>query len=305
MKRTRSLSVINHVDSFENIVEKISKSTPNPQKRVNLKTNQDVINFTTTFKPIDTKKKQLLLKSADSKVEIIAPRNASSPADYFLLQFNEKFLDALIEYNSSIHNLKNLPSLFSRTENSRAFPDIQQAKRDFVISFYATKLYIQHKPEQTLAENFKSGSSINVPEFPQFSMSRATFDKMNANFLIPMSLVHYLNENMMSLVRTGRVVVLDEKHKTCSKAYNNGGHARWAKKKYGHWFTESAVLGPKTGLPIIITLMPLTNVDPKNVEDEPYNNVPNSKLVEEAYKGMEPESILLTDGYYPDMNVRK
>lgn len=276
MKRTRSLSLINHTDSFENIVQKLAESIPSTSKRVNLKTNQDVINFTTTFKPIDTKKKQLLLKSAESKVEVIAPRNASSPAHFFLLQFNNEFLDKLIENNSSSHNLKNLPSIFSRTESSRAFPDIQQAKRDFVISYYATKLYIQHKPEQTLRENFKSGSSINIPEFNQFSMSRATFEMMSANFLIPMALVNNLNENMNSLVTTGRVVVLDEKHKSCSKSYNNGGHARWAKKKYGHWFTESAVLGPKTGLPIIIALMPLTNVDPKNVEDEPYNNVPNS-----------------------------
>lgn len=223
----------------------------------------------------------------------------------FFSLLTTEFLDELITYNSNSNNLKYLPPLFSKTESSRAYPNIQQAKRDFVIKFYATKLFIQHKPALKLRDNFKSGVSIEVPGYEQHSMSYDIFEKMNSNFFIPIALVKNLNNILSSLVKTGRIVVLDEKQKDCSKGYTHGGHARWAKKKTGHWITESSVLGPTTSLPIINLLMPLTKVNEITVEDEPYNNVPNSELVKETYQHMNKESILITDGYYPDMNVRR
>jgi hypothetical protein len=303
-KRTR-LSNRATSTSFEQIISDIIESTPKKKQRINLKTTQDVINFNTTFKPIDTKKIELIMKSPNRKVELSLSRNVETLADIFFSMLTEEFLDKLIEYNSNTSNLKYLPSIFSKFESTRTYPDIQQSKRNFVIAFYATKLYIQHKPALNLRDNFKSGKSIEVPGFEQYLMSYDIFEKMNSNFLIPIALVKELNNILSSLVKTGRIVVLDEKQKDCSKSYTFGGHARWAKKKTGHWITESAVLGPTTELPILNLLMPLTKVKERDVEDEPYNNVPNSELVKEAYKFMEKDSILLTDGYYPDMNVRR
>jgi hypothetical protein len=245
------------------------------------------------------------MKSPDSKVEIVNAKRVNSPSDIFFSMLDDELLDKIIEYNSTTDKLKNLPPIFSKNEPTRTFPDIQQAKREFVIIFYATKLYIQHNPQQKLVDNFKVGTSIEVPNFKHHSMSFKIFEKMNSNFFIPIALVKLLNEKLSSLVKTGRIVCMDEKQKECTDAFQHGGHARWAKKKYGHWITESAVLGPTTELPIIILLMPITKVDRLNVEDEPFNDVPNSELVEEVYDHMENESILLTDGYYPDMNVRR
>lgn len=301
----RSRSSHQPTQSFENIIENIIESTPIKKKRINLKTTQDTINFNTTFKPIDTKKLELKLKSPDSQVQLTHSKRINSLADIFFSMLNDDLLDKIIEYNSTPSNLKNLPAIFSKSESTRRIPDVQQAKRDLAITFYATKLYIQHNPANNLVDNFTVGSSIEVPNFEIYSMSLATFEKMNSNFFIPIALVKDLNVNLASPIKTGRIVCLDEKHKECTQEYANGGHARWAKKKYGHWITESAITGPKTGLPIIQLLMPITSVIESNVEDEPYNKVPNSELVKEAYENMQEDSILLADGYYPDMNVRR
>lgn len=305
-KRTRRSNQPIFTDSFELIIDDIVDSLEPKKKRANLKTNQDVINFNSTFKPLDTKKFEIKLKSPDLKVELTNnERIVDSPADIFFKMLTEELLDELIEYNSTPSNLKYLPPLFSKDKPTRTYPDIQQAKRNFVIQFYATKLYIQHKPSPKLVDSFNVGVSVEVPNYEEYSMSFHIFEKMNNNFLFPISLVKHLNKNLSSLVKTGRIVVLDEKHKQCSKKFNEGGHARWAKKKYGHWISESAVLGPTTGLPIMNLLMPLTKVPRLEVDDEPYNDLPNSELVKETYEIMEDESILLTDGYYPDMNVRR
>lgn len=293
------------INSFEETIQNIIESTPNKRKRINMKTNQDVINFTTTFKPIDVKKLELKMKSLNLKTELLKANSNNSLSDIFFSMLDEELLDKIIEYNSTPQNIKNLPTLFSKNESTRNIPNIQQAKRDFVIIFYATKLYIQQNPKKNLVDNFNIGSSIEVPDFEIHSMSFKTFEKMNRNFIIPIALVKELNENMASLIKTGRIVCLDEKHKGCSNQYQHGGHARWAKKKYGHWITESAIDGPTTGLPILQLLMPLTKVDRLSVEDEPYNDLPNSELVKETYKYMDEGSILITDGYYPDMNVRR
>jgi hypothetical protein len=305
-KRTRhSYQPTSTTLSFEETIQNIKESLPSKKKRISLKTNQDTINFNTTFKPIDNKKLELKMKSPDMQVELTNPIRINSLSNIFFSMMNNDFLDKIIEYNSTPENLKNLPSVFSKNESTRNIPDIQQAKRDFVIKFYATKLYIQHDPKNTLVANFNVKSSIEVRNFEVHSMSFNIFEKMNRNFFIPIALVKDLNENMASLVKTGRIVCLDEKQKECSHEYHHGGHARWAKKKYGHWITQSAVLGPTTGLPIMQLLIPLTKVDRLNVDDEPYNDVPNSELVKETYEHMEEGSILLTDGYYPDMNVRR
>ena len=270
--------------SFEETIQNIIKNTPNKKKRISLKTTQDTINFNTTFKPIDNKKKELKMKSPDLKVELLKANRTNSLSDIFFSMLDIELLDKIIEYNATPQNLKNLPAIFSKKESTRDIPNVQQAKRDFVIIFYATKLYIQQNPEKNLVDNFNVGSSIEVPNFEIHSMSFKIFEKMNRNFFIPIAIVKDLNENLASLIKTGRIVCLDEKQKECKSEYK---HARWAKKKYGHWITESAVIGPLTGLPIIQLLMPLTKVDRLNVEDEPYNDVPNAELVKETYEHME------------------
>jgi hypothetical protein len=51
--------------------------------------------------------------------------------------------------------------------------------------------------------------------------------------------------------------------------------------------------------------MPTTTVDNLNVEDEPYNNKLVSELLEDAYTNVHDESILVADGYYPDVAGRR
>lgn len=156
-------------------------ATPKKKKRDTVFT-QDIIDFTTTFKPMNKKKIELKMKNEDSKVVIIPPTRNASLSALFLSIFTKEFLDELIEYHSN--NLENLPAIFSKNNNTRTYPDIQQAKRDFIIQFYATKLYILSDPKYTLLENFNSGTSIVVPGYEDYAMSFAIFEKMNVHFTI-------------------------------------------------------------------------------------------------------------------------
>jgi hypothetical protein len=275
-------------------------TTPTKKKR-DLDFTQETIDFTTTFKPINIKKTELKMKSADSKVEILPLSRDHSISALFFSIFDDEFLDQLIEYN--LTKKDKLPPIFLKNENTRTFPDIQQAKRNFIIQFYATKLFILSKPENTLRENFKSKTSIEVPGYEDYAMSYEVFEKMNVHFTIPIGLVDSLNIRLSKLIaHTGRIVCFDEKHKSCKE---NHYHARWAKGKQGHWISESSILGPATGLPYIIRLMPTTTVDERNAEDEPYNNKLVSELIEDAYTDISNDSILVADGYYPDRTGRK
>lgn len=299
-KRLLESQRFNYIDSFEKAMQDHIAATPKKKKRDTVFT-QDIIDFTTTFKPMNKKKIELKMKNEDSKVVIIPPTRNASLSALFLSIFTKEFLDELIEYHSN--NLENLPAIFSKNNNTRTYPDIQQAKRDFIIQFYATKLYILSDPKYTLLENFNSGTSIVVPGYEDYAMSFAIFEKMNVHFTIPIALVDSLNARLASFIsHTGRLVRFDEKHKECQE---NHMHARWAKGKTGHWVCESSILGPTTGLPYIIRLMPTTSVDNRNVEDEPYNNKPVSKLIEHAYSEVSDDSILVADGYYPDKSGRK
>jgi hypothetical protein len=272
-------------------------------KKTKLDFSQETIDFTTTFKPIDTKKIELKLKSVDSKVNIISQSRTSSLSDLFFTIFDDAFLDQLIEYNSSPANLINLPSIFSKTQNSRTYPNIQQSKRNFIIQFYALKLFILSDPKNTLRENFQRGKSIEVPGYEKFSMSFDIFEKMHVHFIIPIALVDSLNARFASFIsHTGRILCFDEKHKNCQETHK---HARWEKGKHGHWVCESSILGPTTGLPYVIRLMPTTYLDSRNVEDEPYNNKKVSELIEQAYNDIDKDTILVADGYYPDRVGRK
>jgi len=301
-KRTRSLSQNSPTDSFETIVENHVNYRP-ARVIAKRKTSQDVINFNTTFKPIDNKKFQLYMKNLNIKVQFQAIRSLNNLSDIFYKIMDDELIDKIIEYNSSQNNLKHLPTIFSKTENTRTYPDIKQAKRNCLLTFYGIKLYIQHNPAKTLRENFADRDSIIIPNFEEFKMCFDYFEKMNSHFFIPIALVKVLNDKLNSLVEsTGRIVCMDEKHKKC---HQNHLHARYAKKKPRHWITESAILGPTTGLPYMIQLMPTTTIDRMNAQDEPFNNKPVAELVEEAYSVLDDNTILLTDGYYPDMNGRR
>lgn len=290
----------NYTDSFETIMQGYINATPTKKKK-DSDFSQEKIDFTTTFKPINTKKIELKLKSPDSKVEIIPPNRNPSLSDLFFSIFDNEFLDQLIKYN--LTNLGNLPPIFSKNNNTRTYPDIQQAKRKFIIQFYATKLYILSDPKNTLKENFNVGKSIEVPGYEEYAMSFDIFEKMNVHFTIPIALIDSLNTRLGALISdTGRIVCFDEKHKECR---DNHYHARWAKNKYGHWISESSILAPTTGLPYIIRLMPTTSIDNRNVEDEPYNNKLVSELIEDAYTDVNDHSILVADGYYPDRLGRR
>jgi hypothetical protein len=301
-KRVLDSTQPNYTDSFEKIMQDHVAATPTKKKR-NTDFTQDTIDFTTTFKPLNVKKTEIKMKSIESKVIVIPKSRDYSLNALFRSFFDDEFLDELIEYNSKGKKLQDLPPIFSKKENTRAYPNIQQSKRNFVLQFYALKLFILSKPEPTLRENFKSGASIEVPNYEAYSMSYTIFEKMNVHFTIPIELIESLNIRLTQAINhTGRILCFDEKHKACQ---DNHYHARWAKGKYGHWISESSILGPKTGLPYIVRLMPTTSVDNRNYENEPYNNKLVSELIEDAYNNVSQESILVADGYYPDRMGRK
>jgi hypothetical protein len=289
-----------YTDSFEKIIQDFTKNT-SPNKKQNIDFSQDKINFRTTFKPIDKKKIELKMKSSDSKVVLLPKNRNYSLSSLFFSIFDDEFLDQLIEYNSI--DPQHLPKVFSKYHNTRDYPNIQQTKRNLVKQFYATKLFIFSNPTLTLKDNFNSGYSIKIPNYEQYSMSFSTYEKMNVHFVIPISLVGSLNIRLSQPIsHTGRIVCFDEKHKVCQ---DNHYHARWAKGKYGHWISEVSILGPTTGLPYMLRLMPTTKVDNRNMNEEPYNNKFVSELIEDSYTNVHNESILVADGYYPDLTGRK
>lgn len=124
------------------------------------------------------------------------------------------------------------------------------------------------------------------------------FESINNHFRFPIQLVDKLNERFASMIEdTGRIICTDEKHREVQIGWK---HSRFAKNKNGHWITQTALLGPNTALPILTLLQPTTNVTPLKFKDEPYNNVPVSQLLKNAFKVTTNHTIHVADSYYPD-----
>jgi hypothetical protein len=81
-KRSRHSSQATPIRSFEETIQNIIEYTPMKKRRINLKTTQDAINFT-TFNVINNKKRELRLNSPDMKVELLRPNRESSVSDIF------------------------------------------------------------------------------------------------------------------------------------------------------------------------------------------------------------------------------
>lgn len=67
------------------------------------------------------------------------------------------------------------------------------------------------------------------------------------------------------MIKTGRYVVLDEKHKGVIKFSTL--QDPWKDPEWGNWNTnpELSSIGPKTGVPIVNCLLLLTSIPPHNV----------------------------------------
>jgi len=66
-------------------------------------------------------------------------------------------------------------------------------------------------------------------------------------------------------------------------------------------FFNLQVLAPKSFLPFVRKLIPITSVSRFEVSDEPYNNLRNSDMLLEGMKGSEKRSITVFDSHYMDL----
>lgn len=153
---------------------------------------------------------------------------------------------------------------------------------------------ITASPAPKLEENFP----IETEGFPDFKMGFNEFSAINSHFRFPIQLVKALNQRFADMIDdTGRVVCTDEKHRKVQIGWK---HARFAKNKNGHWITQTALLGPTTALPILTLLQPTTSVSNLKFKNEPYNNIPVSEQLINAFEVTSNHSIHIADSYYPD-----
>jgi hypothetical protein len=266
------------------------------------KVTQDEIDYP-TFRKVDMGLNYLKMYGPDYELtEMLLPKRRNNLSDLFFSQLSYDIIDALIE--DVVRRYPNgLPAIFYRKEETRHTKDPAQAKRNMLIHYWAIRLWIGTIPKHRQLKDLFPNSRLVIPGYEDWSMSYPVFNSMHIHFTFPCSLVPLLNDQMRRWVkRTPRVVVTDEKQKKCPQ---DSPLARYAKKIDGHWTTEVAVCGPDSGLPYVMTLIPITSVKEENdVDDLPFNNLSLRDIMEEAFEGVDDISIMLTDCYYSDSSYR-
>jgi hypothetical protein len=153
------------------------------------------------------------------------------------------------------------------------------------------------------APKLRNNWPINYKDSELF-LGKNIFQKMIAHMMIRLDMVKDVNERLGKYVKSGRHVSLDEKHKGCQK---DQYLSRWVHGKdpnWGHWITELTTIAPKSGMPILLKLMPLTSTEPKNVTIEPYNNFNLIEVHQELSTHIREGTLIVEDAYYLDDNSR-
>lgn len=247
------------------------------------------------FKEIDDDYEVVLFKS-NLNTEFLFPNRNPTLIELFLYIFDDNFLDLMIEKNIEIPNVK-LPTIFFKEKDSRRRV-VQEEKRKYLLRFFATRFSIMSNPQSSFKKNWK------IDHEEKLFMGENTFQDMIVNMQIRLNMVSELNERLKKYIKTGRYVSLDEKHKGTEKDQHL---ARWVHGKdpnWGHWITELVTIAPKTNLPILIKVMPLTSTDPRNVTIEPFNNYNLSDVHEELLDTIRKKTIIVEDAYYLDDKSR-
>jgi hypothetical protein len=239
---------------------------------------------------------EVVLKNSNLNTELLFPKRNPTLIDLFLYYFDDQFLDLMIKTNTQIPECK-LPSIYFISNDSRRRV-AQELKRNDLLCFIATRFSIMSNPQSTFRKNWK------IPHQDELFMGENKFQELLVHMQIRLNMVSELNERLGKYIKSGRYVSLDEKHKGTHKDHHL---ARWVHGKdpnWGHWITELVTIAPKTSLPILIKLMPLTSTDPKNVTIEPFNNYNLKDVHKEILDVIRKDTIIVEDAYYLDDKSR-
>jgi hypothetical protein len=261
-----------------------------------------------SFKKMDTKKIKLELFNYEKTHEEILPQfHLAKPGDVNLRRnrmtfpelisflYDNETLDALIEWN--VANKSGLPGVLYKNDLRK--------KRQMVLKFLICKLYMNAQPRAHLRDYFRNRANSGrvIPDGKmEFSMSERQFQKMHQNFHHPLQLYSLFNKRFASMVHTGCFACFDEKKKPCPEHHL---HAKCPKKTWCHWISELAVVAPLSGLPYLLMAFPVTHVAPVEHTDEPFNNLRNYEILMQAVPECDPDSILVYDSHYLDLQGKK
>lgn len=251
------------------------------------------------FEKIDASEEVYLFQS-ELQTEFRFPDRNPTLLDIFLYFFDDDFIDSLIAENIELTEVHQLPPLFWNPANNTRRKDLDVERRKLLLKYIATRIFIMSNYQKNLKANWPfEGVS------KELYLGRDHFRQMLSNMLIRLNMVEQLNERLGRYILTGRHVMIDEKHKGTDREQHL---ARWVHGKdpnWGHWITEISTIAPKTGMPLLIQIMPLTSTEPRNVTCEPYNNLSLVDVHQEIVPNLREGSFIVEDAYYLDDQSRK
>jgi hypothetical protein len=239
---------------------------------------------------------EVYLYHSDLKTTFDFPDREPTLLKLFLYHFDEEFIDTIIATNLELTDINQLPAIFWNVNQQTRRRDIDAERRKTVLKFVATRLLIMSNPSSKLKGNW--------PMSDQKFLARDQFRLMLSNMLIRLNMVGPLNERLGRYIKSGRHVMIDEKHKGTNREQHL---ARWVHGKdpnWGHWITEVTTIGANTGMPLLLKLMPLTSTEPRNVTLEPFNNFSLVDVHREIAPSLQVGSFIVEDAYYLDDQSR-
>lgn len=270
--------------------------------------SQSVAKKKKTNKPREEKLQGFQKIAADEEVALFQsnlttefkfPDRDPTLLQFFLYHFDDEFIDKLIYENIELTEFDQLPPIFWNPVDKTRRRDLDVERRKLVLKFIATKLFIMSDPSKLLVNNWPMKKEVS-----DLYLTRDPFRLMLSNMLIRLNMVEEVNERLGRYIESGRHVMIDEKHKGTNREQYL---ARWVHGKdpnWGHWITEVTTIGAKTGMPLLIKLMPLTSTEPRNVTLEPYNNLSLVDVHREIGPILRKDTFIVEDAYYLDDQSR-
>jgi hypothetical protein len=251
------------------------------------------------FEKIDASEDVYLFQS-ELKTEFNFPDRKPTLLNIFLYFFDDDFIDLLIAENIELTEVHQLPPVFWNPADNTRRKDLVIERRKLVLKYVATRIFVMSNYKKNLKDNWPfEGTS------KELYLGRDNFRQMLSNMLIRLNMVEELNVRLGRYILSGRHVMIDEKHKGTNREQHL---ARWVHGKdpnWGHWITEVSTIGSKTGMPLLLKVMPITSTEPRKVTCEPYNNLSLVDVHQEIVPSLRGESFIVEDAYYLDDQSRK
>ena len=279
------------IESVESKIASISQSPP--KKKEPNKLRKEKLDG---FEKIE-KDEEVYLFQSDMKTEFDFPNRNPTLLNLLFYYFDDTFLDSYISTNLKYTN--DLPPIFLNINESTRRRDLNLESRKLLLKYIATRLFIMSDPKKILQDNWPLKDDSK-----KLYLGRDNFKLMLSNMLIRLPMIKLLNERFGRYIKSGRHVVIDEKH----KGTNRDQHlSRWVHGKdpnWGHWITEVTTIVPLTGMPLLIKALPLSSLEPRNVTEEPYNNLSLVDIHKEIVSCLRENTIIVEDAYYLDDQSR-